>query len=130
MLLRAVVTWFVLMGLAIANGAFREAILTPRLGAAKGHIVSTVILCALIGVITWAVMPWINPPSASDALSVGAVWLALTLAFEFGFGHFVAHKPWSELFADYNLLAGRVWIFIPIVVLVAPYLAAEARGLL
>jgi hypothetical protein len=53
----------------------------------------------------------------------------LTVAFEFGFGHFIAHKPWSELRADYNVLRGRVWILVLITISAAPYIAARLRGL-
>jgi hypothetical protein len=43
------------------------------------------------------------------ALFVGpsaALWLATTLGFEFGLGHFVAEKRWSTLLADYDRCAG------------------------
>ena len=63
------------------------------------------------------------------AFLIGSLWLALTLAFEFGFGHWAGGKSWHELLQDYNLLAGRVWVFIPIVTAVAPAFAARARGL-
>jgi hypothetical protein len=55
--------------------------------------------------------------------------LVLTLAFEFGFGHWVAGKSWSDLLRDYNLLEGRVWPLVPVVTTVAPALAARVRGL-
>jgi hypothetical protein len=48
MMLRAIAIWLLLLVLAIANGALREAVLTPRLGADAGHRVSTLTLCALI----------------------------------------------------------------------------------
>jgi hypothetical protein len=48
------------------------------------------------------------------------LWLVLTLAFEFGFGAFVGGRTWSELVGEYNLLVGRVWVFIPVWVAVAP----------
>ncbi len=50
--------------------------------------------------------------SARQALSIGAIWLILTILFEFLFGHFVMSNSWSKLFADYNLLQGRVWVLI------------------
>jgi len=51
--------------------------------------------------------------SARQAIVVGALWLVMTLMFEFGFGHWVAGRTWPTLFNEYNLLAGRVWVFIP-----------------
>jgi apolipoprotein N-acyltransferase len=53
---------------------------------------------------------------------VGLAWLALTVAFEFGFGHYAAGHSWSELLADYDPTSGRVWILIPLWVALAPYL--------
>jgi hypothetical protein len=58
--------------------------------------------------------------SRTELLGLGAMWLALTLAFEFGFGHWVAKKPWRELLADYNVLKGRVWLAVLLVILVTP----------
>jgi hypothetical protein len=60
-------------------------------------------------------------------VSVGGLWLALTLTFEFGLGHFIAHKPWHELLADYNIVAGRVWILVLVTTLGAPLLTSRAR---
>lgn len=49
----------------------------------------------------------------------------MTLAFEFGFGHYIAGTPWSELVADYDLLQGRLWVLVPFTMMLAP--AAVAR---
>ena len=43
---------------------------------------------------------------------VGAAWLSLTVAFEFGFGRAVAKQSWEELLADYNVSQGRTWPFV------------------
>ena len=50
--------------------------------------------------------------SGRQARRIGAVWVALTVAFEFGFGRRVAKKRWSELLADYNLAKGRTWVLV------------------
>jgi len=57
------------------------------------------------------------------------VWLLLTLAFEFGFGHYVFGKPWSVLLADYRLDQGRIWTLVPVITLLAPWLAGRWKGL-
>ena len=49
------------------------------------------------------------------------MWLALTFVFELALGRFVSGLSWSELFAEYNLAAGRLWALVPIWVAVAPY---------
>ena len=55
------------------------------------------------------------------------LWLGLTVAFEFLFGHYVVGHPWPRLLYDYNLLAGRVWSLLPIRVAVAPYVFYRLR---
>ena len=127
MVLRAVACWFLLMVLAILNGAAREYFLVPRLGAAAAHVASTILLCGLIMAAAWFVVPWMAPPTARAALSVGALWLLMTLGFEFLAGHYLFQKPWPVLLADYDLLHGRVWIFVPLVTLLAPLWAWRLR---
>ena len=127
MILRALLAWFALMVVAVLNGTLRVALLNPRLGERTGHALSTAMLCALILGVTGLLVGWIRPASGGDALRVGTLWLALTLAFEFGFGHFVAGKPWRELLADYDISAGRVWVLVLVTTLFAPLLVGSAR---
>jgi len=127
--LRALIIWFALLVLAVANGGFREGVLIPRFGSQAGHIVSTVMLCAGILIVTYVAVPWIHPGSRAETIAIGLAWLALTLAFEFGFGR-ARGKPWAELLADYDVLKGRIRVLVLLTTAVAPYLAARARGLL
>ena len=43
-----------------------------------------------------------------DAWTIGALWLTLTLAFEFLAGHYVFRTSWRQLLADYNVFRGPV----------------------
>ena len=128
MLARTLVTWLGLLVLAIVNGAFREGWLVPRSGHGTAHAVSTAMLCVLIVVGGWMAVPWIGPRSTHDAWIIGGTWVVLTLAFEFLAGHFLFGKPWQELFADYNIAAGRIWVLVLIVTLVAPVLAYRGHS--
>jgi len=125
--LRALVIWFALLLVAVANGAFREALLIPRFGSQPGHVVSTLMLCAGILIVTYLAVPWIQPGSLRDTIAIGLAWLVLTLAFEFGFGR-ARGKSWTELLADYDVLKGRIWVLVLVTTAVAPYLAVRARG--
>jgi hypothetical protein len=129
MMLRALAVWLVLMLVAILNGAFREEVLNPRMGEATGHVVSTLLLCALIAAVSWISIVWLNPKTPDHAAAVALLWVSLTVAFEFGFGHFVAGKSWSALLADYNVFRGRVWVLVLIVLVEAPFRTARFRGL-
>jgi hypothetical protein len=129
MVLRAIVIWFVILVLASLNGALRDLVVAPRIGDLIARAISTVVLCGLIVLVTWRSIGWIGPRSSREAQAVGALWVVLTLLFEFGAGHYVSHKPWAELFADYNVLRGRIWLLVPAVTLFVPLWAGSARRL-
>lgn len=114
--------WFVLVVIAIINGAVRNGVYQKYLGDLLAHQVSTVIGIALFGIFIWfAVNKW-RPESSNQAVLIGVMWLVMTVIFEFIFGHYVFGNPWSKLLHDYNILQGRVWILILIWVTIAPYL--------
>jgi len=127
---KALLFWFLLMVLAILNGTVRLKLIIPSTGLAAGLAISTVMLCALILGATWLGIGWLGPSQAQEAWGIGLLWLAMTLAFEFGAGHFLFKKPWSDLLLDYDLTQGRIWILVPIVTSLAPWWVAKARGIL
>lgn len=126
MLGRAGAVWFTIMLVAILNGAARDMLLVPRLGDVVARALSCVTLASLILVVTWISLPWIHPASIGDAWNIGAMWLGMTLAFEFLVGHYLFRTPWPTLLADYNLFAGRLWILVLVATLVAPALVFRA----
>ncbi len=127
---RAVIVWAAILVAAIANGALRQGVLIPRLGDGPAHVVSTLLLSAVVFVVTWLTIGWMGPGSAAEAWRLGLFWVALTVAFEFLAGHYVFGTPWARLVADYDVLAGRVWVLVLISTLIAPIIAARAKGLI
>jgi len=127
--LRALAVWLLLVALAIANGALREGLLTPRFGPGAAHVASTLLLSAVILAVASATIRWIGPRSSGDAWRVGFLWLALVLAFEFGFGWAISDKSFAELLGDYDLSRGRIWPLVPIVTALAPRIAARIVGI-
>lgn len=124
---RAFVVWLGIAVLAIANGAFREAVLLPRLGDTAARVISTLLLSAVILIVASMTIGWISARPQLDAWRIGTLWLALTIAFEFLAGHYLFRVPWHRILADYNVLNGRIWILVLIVTLLAP-VAAAFRG--
>jgi hypothetical protein len=119
---RALAVWCLLLVLAVLNGGVRDTWLSPPLGDAIGRAVSSILLSLVILFATWLTIGWIGPTTAGQAMAVGALWVGLTLAFEFGVGHYGFGTSWDELFADYDLLRGRIWILVLLTTLVAPLL--------
>lgn len=130
MIFRAVAVWGALLILAVLNGGVRDTWLSPWLGDTVGRALSTLLLCGLILLLSWLTIGWIHPVTAREALTVGALWLALTLAFEFVVGRYVFGKAWSELLADYDLRRGRIWVAVLVATLLAPPCTARLRGII
>lgn len=121
--LRAIALWFLLLVIAIANGSFREAVLSPRFTELTSHQLScaTGIPLILLAVcLTARKWPFRTP---AHAWRTGASWLAATIAFEFVFGRFVMGHPWSRLLHDYAIWDGRLWIAVLAAILCAPIIS-------
>jgi hypothetical protein len=117
---RAAAAWLGILVIANVNGALREFLLVPLLGATVAHAISTILLCLLVLILARATIGWMGPRSAGEAWRVGLLWLALTLAFEFLAGHYLFGNSWERLLSEYNLAAGRIWSIVPLVTLLAP----------
>ena len=130
MLRRSLIVWLVMLVAASINGAFREAVLIPAIGKVSGGVISPLILMLVVVLLTWFTIRWIHPASTRDAWLIGGLWVVLTLAFEFLAGHYVFGTPWRKLLADYNVLAGRVWILVLVTTVFAPLLTARTGNLL
>lgn len=112
--------WLPMLAIAIANGAARDLGYGPPLGELRAHQVSTVTAIVLFGFYIWFAVRRLHPESTRHALLGGALWLAMTVAFEFLFGHYVAGDSWLQLAENYNLLAGHLWPLILLWIGVAP----------
>ena len=118
---RAVLTWVLMIPVAIANGIFRETVIRPITGDLPAHQISVVTgSLGFLGVTWLAFRHHAVRESDRTLLGVGLAWLAGTIAFEFGFGHFLDGKTWSELFHDYNVFQGRLWPVVLLVIFAAP----------
>ena len=119
--LKYAVSWIGLVGIGIFNGVLRVKGYRQFMSELTAHQLSTVIGLALFGVYIWVLTRTWRIESSDQAFAIGAIWLVLTVVFEFIFGHYVIGHPWSKLFHDYNLLKGRVWVFVLIWTAIAPY---------
>lgn len=128
MLARVAAIWLVLLAVAILAAVLREGLLTPRLGAGAAHVVGTLAVVVVFAAIIWASARWVSPTLArSELIAAGVVWLVATVLFEFGFGHYVMGHSWARLLAEYNLLAGRLWVLVTLTLLCMPVIAGELR---
>ena len=120
--------WLGLAGLGVVNGAVRETTYTEAVGDHAAHQLSTFTLITMIVTYTWWAQRRWPLASTHEALTVGALWLALTVAFEFGFGHFVAGASWSTLLTDYDLTKGNLWVLVLLTTGLAPAVVRRAAS--
>jgi hypothetical protein len=124
---RIFATWFVMLLVSVANGAVRDFTYGRQLGELAAHQVSTASGALLLGIVMWVYVRS-NPPSdARHALAIGLFWMALTLAFEFLFFHYVGGHSWSALLANYDVTSGRVWVVVVAWVALGPYVLFRVR---
>jgi hypothetical protein len=116
------IAWLGMVVLAVVNGAIRDFAYKTRVGDLRAHQISTLSLIILFAIYFWALTYYFPIESESQAWIIGTVWLVLTIVFEFGLGYYVSHLPLRKMLHDYNLLAGRVWIFILIWTFIGPYI--------
>jgi hypothetical protein len=124
--LYALPVWLALVVVAVLNGILRNFTYSRVLGEYAGHLISSVILVVLFLLVTYVFLAAVKVDYGNlDLLLVGALWLALTVAFEFLFGRYVAGHSWERLLADYNILKGRVWALVLLAVFLGPLVAGN-----
>jgi hypothetical protein len=127
MIYRAVTIWAVLLIFAMVIGGGKVAFIIPKLGEHIGQIIGTLIFCPVIFAVTWYSIRWINPNGIRDAIIVGILWLILIEAFEFLAGRYLFGKSLGQLFYEYKIWEGRIWVLILATLLASPIIAAKLR---
>lgn len=122
MILRYVLAWIPMVFIGVINGILREVTYGKYLSELRAHQVSSATGVLLLGLYIWLVANLWGFESRIQALIIGCIWFALTVGFEFIFGHYIAGHSWSKLLADYNIFAGRLWSIVLLWVAVAPLL--------
>jgi hypothetical protein len=130
MVFRALGVWFLFVPAAILNGALRDKVLIVVLGQALALPLSGIILSILIFFITMIFVPYLGGSAAWHFWLTGFMWLILTVAFEFVFGHCVMGKTWVEIVQIFNVAQGNLMIVVVIATLISPFFAARFRGLI
>lgn len=105
-LLRA---WLIILPFMIVNGIFRELVVMQLVPARAAEAISVAIgLVILVGLTRVLLRPLAGKP-VSHLARASLTLVALTVAFEFFFGHYVDRKSWSDLVANYEIWNGRLW---------------------
>ena len=125
---RALLVWLVIIVAESVHGTLRTMHLAPAIGDFQARRVGVLIGAALVFVIALGFTRWIGAKSRWQLLGIGALWVALTVAFEVGLGRAVLHFDWTRILADYDLSRGGLMGFGLLAMLFMPLLAARIRG--
>lgn len=128
LVLRSVAVWLVILALAMLNGFLREAVLVTVLSKPVAFLLSGLLLSSLVLIVAIVLAPWLQLSSTLRCVSVGLLWLSLTLIFEFGFGGVVQGRALAEMLGAYTFKDGNIWPLVLVVTLFAPLIAARVRA--
>lgn len=108
----AVLTWLLLLVAMFGAGAFRVAVVAPRLSPFGTEVVGALLGIAVILALTRPFIRRLARPTAGTLAGIAALWLGLTVAFEFGFFHSVGGRSWETLLEQYDVGKGHLWPFV------------------
>jgi len=123
----ALLAWLALAVAMFANGTVRVLVLQPRLGEALARQAATLSGIAIVLLGAFLFVRRLDRPSPCDLVKVGAVWLVLTLLFEFGMG-WVSGASLETMLADYDVRQGRLWPLALLVIFTAPWMWGAVLG--
>jgi hypothetical protein len=124
---RYLAAWFAMLLVSVANGTLRDFTYGRHMSELSAHQLSTLIGIVLLGAVIRLYMRRWPFASVRQALSVGLFWMALTVAFEFLFFHYVGGHSWDFLLANYDLSSGRLWPLVLLWVGFVPYIFHRFR---
>jgi len=129
MLKKSILIWLSIIPLAILNGALREKLLINWFGEFCAELVSGIILCLLIFIVSLVSIPRLGKGESKTYLKMGILWIVLTIIFETTFGLAIGNS-FGELLNAYNITTGNLWLFIVIFIGVAPWLIAKIKRII
>jgi hypothetical protein len=121
MLSKYFILWIPMIIIAFANATFRQLVFIKYTNELRAHQLSTITLIILCSVYVWLIFPHLQIHNTEQAFVAGGLWVLLTVLFEFALG-LLTGKPIAFLLRDYNLLAGRIWLFFLLWLLLLPYI--------
>ena len=127
-IIKALLIWCAIIPLAILNGGLRDEIIFPLLGELALPI-SCILLCILIFIISIIFIPRLGKHSKKKYLTVGILWIVLTVIFEFLIG-FAMGNSFAELINAYDITTGNLWSLVVLFTGISPLLAAKTRKLI
>jgi hypothetical protein len=127
-LARASFVWLLLIAAEIVHGILRTWWLAPIVGDFRSRQMAVFSGSLLILSIVSLTVERLRVRSTGRLVSIGVLWVVLTVGFEIGVGRLVLHYPWSRLASDYDLARGGLLPIGLLVMALSPWLATHSRS--
>jgi hypothetical protein len=127
---KSLVIWLVFILLESLNGAIRIFWLVPSLGDGRAQQIAFMTGSVLVLTVATLFSRWLQASRVSQLLSVGMLWMLLTLTFEIALGRMILGYSWEQIAAKFNVLNGGFMPFELVLLTLAPLIAAKIRGTL
>jgi hypothetical protein len=101
--------------------------LVPVVGDSRARQIGVFTGSVLILCVAYLLVGWLRAENTKSLIIVGALWLVVTVVFEFGFGHFVFGRSWQDLGSDYNIAHGGFLAIGMLVLAFSPVIGARLR---
>jgi len=121
------VVWLVIIGVETVHGVVRSVLLAPYAGDLRSRQIGVLTGSCLILWVAIATEGWRRANRLRVQIATGAIWLLLTIAFEFCLGYYVLGLPWQRLTADYDIARGGLLPFGLAALALSPLIAARLR---
>jgi hypothetical protein len=129
MIKKSMLIWLSFTPLAILNGGLRQYVLEPQLGETIAGILSVIILCLLIFIVSFIFIPKLGFGNKRTYLLIGIIWVFSTIIFETIFG-IAMGLPITEIIQAYNIATGNLWLVVILFIGITPIIIAKMKRML
>ncbi len=119
--------WFLIIIAETLHGILRTLYITPLIGDHAARQIGVLIGSILIFLIAWFTIRWIGAYTRKDQLSIGTVWVILTILFEFLLG-IMLNYPISRILSDYDITQSGFMGLGIIFMFFVPMLVSTLKG--
>jgi hypothetical protein len=126
---KSMLIWLSIIPLAFLNGALREFFIEPLTGIKYANLISSIILCILIFIVTLVFIPRLGRGTSKTYFSIGVLWLVSTVLFETILGLLMG-MTFAEIIIAYNIATGNFWLIVVIFIGVVPFLVAKIKRII
>jgi hypothetical protein len=117
------VLWLLIALLIFVSGFLANTFIRPQVGEYPAHIYKVVVAVMVIAIFSFVYARrskgeyW-----RQNTLTCGAIWLVLSIFFEFALRLLLLENPWKVLVSDYQIWKGRLWMLVLVVQFGGPFL--------